>query len=566
MTERMSPSTASGSGRRSATSPRRFAPACPATSSARTTRKARPSRPASSSSRSTLGPMSSPSSGPGRAPAGRVAARAGEGAGRAGRGRSRQRGGDPEEDGARRRALHAPGRARIGQPARAGQRGPEQPRPTWPRWRRPDKANRGERAGGRVEEREADIERLQAALAEAQLNLGWTKIISPITGIAGIKKVDIGDSGRHQHGADHGVAGGSDLRAVPPQRAGIPALEPARGDPGRSRQRPRDFELILADGTTYPHQGTAEILGREVGITTGTITVRGVFPNPGDLLRPGQFGEGARRDRRGGQGALLVAAAGRAGPAGAPPGRAWSAPTTRSTCGRCRSASASAASGSIEQGREAGRAGHRGGTREGQGRESKVGADGRPDRGAERSHSRGPRQLGRSRWPPWPSSSSTVPSSRSSISILMVILGLVAMVQLPIAQYPNIAPPEIQLAATYVGADALTLEQSVATPIEQQMSGVDNMIYMYSTNANTAADDSARQLRRRHRSEHRPGARADALLAGRSRSCRRTCTTTASPSRSPRRARSRCSRCTRRRAPTTRSSSPTTPTSTSTTR
>ena len=64
------------------------------------------------------------------------------------------------------------------------------------------------------------------------------------------------------------------------------------------------------------------------------------------------------------------------------------------------------------------------------------------------------------------------------ISILMVIVGIVAMVGLPIAQYPNIAPPEILLTATYPGADALTLEQAVATPIEQQMSGVDNMLYM----------------------------------------------------------------------------------------
>lgn len=69
------------------------------------------------------------------------------------------------------------------------------------------------------------------------------------------------------------------------------------------------------------------------------------------------------------------------------------------------------------------------------------------------------------------------------ISIIMVILGIVAMVQLPIAQFPDLAPPEIQLQATYVGADAVTLEKSVATPIEQMMSGVDNMIYMYSVNA-----------------------------------------------------------------------------------
>ena len=71
------------------------------------------------------------------------------------------------------------------------------------------------------------------------------------------------------------------------------------------------------------------------------------------------------------------------------------------------------------------------------------------------------------------------------ISIIMMLIGLVAMVQLPIAQFPELAPPEILLQATYVGADALTLEQSVATPIEQQLQGVDNMIYMTSINSSS---------------------------------------------------------------------------------
>src|SRR5467141_4435598 len=69
------------------------------------------------------------------------------------------------------------------------------------------------------------------------------------------------------------------------------------------------------------------------------------------------------------------------------------------------------------------------------------------------------------------------------ISILLVIVGAVTIATLPVAQFPNIVPPEIQLQATYVGADAQTLEQSVATPIEQEVNGVDNMNYMYSLNA-----------------------------------------------------------------------------------
>ena len=71
------------------------------------------------------------------------------------------------------------------------------------------------------------------------------------------------------------------------------------------------------------------------------------------------------------------------------------------------------------------------------------------------------------------------------IAIITVILGLVCLAGLPVSQFPNIVPPQIQVQASYPGADAMTVQQSVATPIEQQVNGVDNMQYMYSLNSSS---------------------------------------------------------------------------------
>ena len=85
------------------------------------------------------------------------------------------------------------------------------------------------------------------------------------------------------------------------------------------------------------------------------------------------------------------------------------------------------------------------------------------------------------------------------IAIFFVITGAVMVFRLPVAQFPDIVPPQIQTTAIYTGADALTVEQSVATPIEEQVNGAKNMLYMQSINGDDGTMTPASQLRGRHR-------------------------------------------------------------------
>jgi RND family efflux transporter MFP subunit len=142
-----------------------------------------------------------------------------------------------------------------------------------------DKALSSETAG------KAQVNAEQAALDNAQLDLGWTTVTSPISGIAGVSKVQIGDlmtpttimttiSSVNPIYVDFSIAEQDYIRFV-------------REKTGR--QAGQNLELILGDGTVFPRRGHALFVNREVDSRTGSIQVRGEFPNPGNVLRPGQY-------------------------------------------------------------------------------------------------------------------------------------------------------------------------------------------------------------------------------------------------------------------------------------
>jgi membrane fusion protein (multidrug efflux system) len=126
---------------------------------------------------------------------------------------------------------------------------------------------------------------LEAAVAQTRLNLSWTRVTSPIPGIAGIAQQQVGDLVNGQTVLTT-VSQVNPLRVLY-QLSEQEYLEIER-DPAMKNA---ELELVLSDGTLFPHKGRVLLTGRNVDVRTGTIATIGIFPNPGNVLRPGQYGK-----------------------------------------------------------------------------------------------------------------------------------------------------------------------------------------------------------------------------------------------------------------------------------
>ncbi len=311
--------------------------------------------------------------------------------------------------------------------------------------------------------------------------------------------------GRPDDAADDGVAGRSDQGLLPDRASRNTSASPmrcARPRPlSRLWQDGGGLALVLADGSVYARRGTVVAVDRDVDPKMGTIRLSATFPNPGNVLRPGQFGR-VRAQTGVADQALLV------------PQRA----VTELQSGhqvRVVKADGTIDVRAVTMGRRVGAALDRR----------------RPACRPASASSSTRRRCGRHAVKPKPSSAR---GGAVSVALLhrpadrrdrhrhrhRARRRCVALGGLPIAQFPQIVPPQIDVTAQYPGADALTIEQSVATPLEQQMNGVDDMLYMQSTNANDGTMTLTVDVRRRHGAEPRSGQRAEPAWRRRSRTCR----------------------------------------------
>lgn len=129
----------------------------------------------------------------------------------------------------------------------------------------------------------ASVGALRAAVEQARLNVSWTRVTSPINGIAGIAQTQVGNLVNPQSVL-------AVVSKVDPIRVTFPMSEQEylhfQTDPAMHNA---ELELVLSDGSVYPHKGRIAVAGRDINVKTGTINVVGLFQNPNNLLRPGQF-------------------------------------------------------------------------------------------------------------------------------------------------------------------------------------------------------------------------------------------------------------------------------------
>ncbi len=152
----------------------------------------------------------------------------------------------------------------------------------------------------------AALEAAEASLQTAKLNLGFTKIASPVTGIAGIAKAQIGDLLSPSMPTELTTVSNVDPIKVYFNISEREYLKVANAAAAMGKKRERvPLELFLVDGSLYPYPGQTSVLNRQVDVSTGTFKVAALFPNPNNLLRPGQYGK-VRATMAVEKGALLV--------------------------------------------------------------------------------------------------------------------------------------------------------------------------------------------------------------------------------------------------------------------
>ena len=324
---------------------------------------------------------------------------------------------------------------------------------------------------------EASIQTADAAISNAQLDLEYSRITAPFTGRIGAHLVSVGN-------LVSGSRGGTSPTTL---LATIVSLDPIYLDFDMSESdyaayqqvhhgtgEPHDGVAISIDGDgDFNRHGTLDFIDNAVNRSSGTIHARATVPNPDLSITPGQFARLRRYAWSAGAGPFGPGLGGGARSIAAhrhDGGAEWH---HRAETSRGRRVVRWAACGPQRPCADRSR----------RYRRSRACAPGRQGYGGNREdHARPPPAAPRNRRDGMRFTHRFIdrPIFATVISVFLTLIGLGALVALPVAQYPEIVPPTVQITTSYPGASAQVVSQTVATPLEQEINGVENMIYMSS--------------------------------------------------------------------------------------